>query len=132
LGGVEQPRPAVARVEPPLDPAGLLHAVDEPPHRDVLDLEDLGEPALVDPLVTRQMDQQLPLRPAQIEAARALVELLAHQARDVMQQEAEAPFGVVSHVRMMLSRPATSKLVAPAAPPDVSRAPLLVGARRRI
>src|SRR6185312_8333855 len=59
-----------------------------------------------------------------IEAAGALVELLAHEARDVVQQEAEAPLGVVDHGRMMLSRPATSKLVALAAPPAVSPAAL--------
>src|SRR5260221_2386653 len=86
---IELPDAPVGRVLAALDPARIGHAVDQSAEGDRLDLEDLGKACLVDAFMPREMGENLPLRACQIEAARALVEALAHQPGYVVQEEAE-------------------------------------------
>ncbi|BBK40825.1 hypothetical protein STVA_08450 [Allostella vacuolata] len=88
--------PPVGGIEAPFDEAGRLQPVDHASERDRLHLQDVGEPALMDALVARQMGQDRPLRPAETEGTRPPVEPLAQQSRDIVQQEAEMPleFGI--------------------------------------
>ena len=86
---VEEADPPVGGVAAPLDEPGRLEPVQDAQQRDRLDLEDLGEADLVDPLVLGEVDQHLPLRAGEPEAAHALLEPLAQQAGDVVQHEAE-------------------------------------------
>ena len=82
-------------MEQPLDQTRLLQPVEDAGERDRLDLEDLGQRALLDALVARQMRQHLALRAGQPELARILLEALAHQAGHVVQEEAEIAVEIV-------------------------------------
>ena len=81
--------PAVARVRAALDQPGRLQPVDHAAHAHALDLDDVGQAGLVDALAAGQEDQHAPLRAGQAEMARAGIEMGPHQARNVVQQEAE-------------------------------------------
>src|SRR6266404_20347 len=89
---VEQPDAPVGRVQPALDQIGLLQPIENARQRDRLDLEDFRQRALLDALVARQMGQDLPLRAGQPQAARILLEALAHQPRHIVKQKANVTF----------------------------------------
>src|SRR5262249_47692614 len=93
---IEKAYAAVIGVEPALDPAGGLQPVELVDQRDRLDFKDVRKRALVDALVARQMRHDRPLRPGQADGAGAPVEPLAQEARDIVQQEAEAAFGIIA------------------------------------
>src|SRR5205085_11956853 len=79
-----------------------------------------------DDLVTREMRQHLPLRARQVEAGRPLVEALAHQPRDVVQQEAEGRIELMSgHDRNIISKLVISKGGYPRNPQIDGTAPLI-------
>ncbi len=61
--------------------------------RDRLDFEDLGEAALVDTLVVREIGKRLPLRAGQPKGLRPLLEPLAQQPGDVVEKETEGRSG---------------------------------------
>src|SRR5690242_13740010 len=109
--GVEPAGAAVARVGASLDPACGLEPIDQTAERHALDLEDIGEPALIDALMAMEMRQHLPLRAAQPQRDGALVEALAQESRDVVQEEAEAMLRTRVHDTNMLSRLLISKLM---------------------
>ena len=94
-GEPQQAHAAVPAMEQPLDQPRLLQPVEDAGERDRLDLEELGQRALLDALVARQMRQHLALRPGQPEVARILLEALAHQAGHVVQEEAEIAVEIV-------------------------------------
>ena len=73
-GKAQQAHAAVPAMEQPLDQARLLQPVEDARERDRLDLEELGQRALLDALVARQMRQHLALRPGQ-------TRVRAHSAR---------------------------------------------------
>src|SRR5579872_5814804 len=92
LGHEEEARTAIAAMSTPLYKPRLFKPIDMAAQGDRLNLEDLGEPGLMDPFMPREMDQHLPLRPAEPQPSRLLIEFLPQQPRNIMQQEAEAPF----------------------------------------
>ena len=73
----------IERMRAPLDPAGALHAIDEPREGDRLDLEALGERRLRHAFAARQMHDRAPLRLREAERLQASVHAAAQQARDV-------------------------------------------------
>ena len=90
LSGEEQaPGTAIGGIGATLDQVGLLQAIDHPAHGDRLNLEQVGQPALVHALVAAQHGQDLPLRPGDPDIARARIEFAAHQARHVGQDRGE-------------------------------------------
>src|SRR4051794_18881070 len=121
-GGLQKklPTPAVGRMIAALAQRGGLEPVDHTGERDRLDIEDVGERALLDALVAGEVGEHLPLRAGEPEVARILLEPLAQEPGDVVQQEskgdgkaghgssrstppggeAEAPFGPLSQQRL--------------------------------
>jgi len=83
----------------PLHEAGRLEAIDDAGERYRLDLEDLGERALIDPFVAAHMCDDLPLRPREADPAGILLEALAQQAGAIVEKEAEGPIEPLSHKR---------------------------------
>ena len=92
LGEMQQPDAAVLGMGAPLDELRLFQPVEDARQGDRLDFEDLGQAALLDALVARQMRQHRALRAREPEPARILLEALAHQAGHVVQQEAKIAF----------------------------------------
>jgi hypothetical protein len=86
----QQPDSAVRRVLAPLDQPACLQLVENAHQRDGLDFQDIGEPALMDAFVLGQIGERLPLRTGQPEIARPLLETLAQQACNVMQEETQS------------------------------------------
>jgi len=81
----------VGRVATPLDPAGALHAVDEPADRDRLDLEAFGERRLAQALGARDVHERAPLRLGEAERLQPAIEAAPQHASDVSDQHAKAP-----------------------------------------
>ena len=92
-GEMQQPDAAILGMGAPLDQPRLLQPVEDAGQGDRLDSRISASAALLDALVARQMRQHLALRARQPKPARILLEALAHQARHVVQQEAEIAFG---------------------------------------
>ena len=86
---MQTPGPPVGRMRMPLDQPLGLELVDDAAERDRLDLQQLGQTALVDAFVLREVSQDLPLRPRQARAARVLLEAPLQQAGDLVQQKSE-------------------------------------------
>src|ERR1700730_6945929 len=86
---MKTPHPPVGRMRMPRDQALRLQLVDDAAERDRLDLQQLGQPALVDTFVLRKVSQDLPLRPRQARAARILFEASLQQAGHLVQQKSE-------------------------------------------
>ena len=91
-GQVQAAGAAVGGVGAALDPAGLLHAVDLAHQGHRPDFQKIGEAGLVDALVAGEIAERAALRPGQSEppAAPVLVEPAPEQARDVVDEKAEA------------------------------------------
>src|SRR5580692_6937237 len=73
----------------PLDQSLGLELVDDAHERDRLDLQQLGQTALMDTFVLREVSQDLPLRPRQARAPGVLLEASLQQARDLVQQKSK-------------------------------------------
>ena len=88
LFGQHQPAgAAVGRIEPALDPAILLHAVDLADEGHRLDLEQVGETGLVDAFVAREIAENPALRAGQAEKhKRPLVKAPREQPRHVVRE----------------------------------------------
>jgi hypothetical protein len=71
-----------------LNHAGRLQAIEDAHEGDRLDIEQLGEPALLDAFVAAEICKHLPLRAGQTQPARPLLEALAHPARHVVEKKA--------------------------------------------
>src|SRR5882672_7229448 len=84
---MKQPYPPVGRMRMALDQRQRLELVDDAAKRDRLDLQEIGQAALVDALVLRQIGQDLPLRTREAGTARVLLEALPEQSRDFMEQK---------------------------------------------
>src|SRR4029077_20019325 len=81
-----------------LDPAVLLHAVDLSHQGHRLDLEQIGEAGLVDPLCASQIAEHLALCPGQAEEQqRPLIEPAPEQAGDVVNEKTEAAVEIDGH-----------------------------------
>src|SRR3569623_1398696 len=89
VGQEQLPGATVRRVASALDQPRFLEPIDHPAKRDWLDFEQIGERALVDPLVAAERGEGAPLRARGADLARALVETAAHQPRNVAKQETE-------------------------------------------
>src|ERR1044071_8878991 len=91
-GQIQPPGTAVGRVGAALDPAGLFHTVDLADQRLRPDFQKIGEAGLVDALIAGEISQGTALRPGESETAVApvLVEAASEQARDVVDEKAEA------------------------------------------
>src|SRR3569623_650940 len=118
LGGqVDQPNAAVGWIATPLDQPGFLEPVDHAAERDRLDLEQVGEAALVEALMARQGRQRAPLRARHADQARALIEASPHQARNVANQEAEGithrcAYNKHAYIKLGLSRANGATVIA--------------------
>src|SRR5258705_13869541 len=84
---MKEPYPPVGRMRMALYQRQRLELVDDAAKRDRLDLQQIGQAALVDAFVLRQVGQDLPLRTREAGAARVLLEAFPEQSRDVMQQK---------------------------------------------
>ena len=87
---MQQPDPAVLGMLPSLDQAARLKLVENAHQADRLDFENVGQRRLMDALVLGEVHEHLPLRPCEAEPARTLLEALAHQACDIMDEKADA------------------------------------------
>src|SRR5207237_4545451 len=95
LRGQEQaPRATVGRMRAALDPARFFHAIDLPHQGHRPDLQQIGEPGLVDALVARDIAEGPALRPGQAEAAAVMVEAPPEQASDVVDEKPETAFEI--------------------------------------
>jgi len=90
LGQKELNRAPVRGITLPFDPSRILKPVDDTRERYGCDREILGDGHLADPLVLGQIREYLPLRLRQTEWRRTPIQLLAHEAGDVVQKEADA------------------------------------------
>src|SRR5258707_7810464 len=84
---MKQPYPPVGQMRMALYQRQRLELVDDAAKRDRLDLQEIGQAALVDAFVLRQIGQDLPLRTREAGAARVLLKASPQQSRDVMQQK---------------------------------------------
>ncbi len=73
----------------PLDQTPRLELVDDAAKRDRLDFQQVGQAALVDAFVLRQIGQHLPLRPRQAGVSRVLLKASPQQSRDLVQQKSK-------------------------------------------
>src|SRR6185295_5301324 len=80
---MKEPYPPVGRMRMALYQRQCLELVDDAAKRDRLDLQQIGQAALVDAFVLRQIGQDLPLRTRKAGAARVLLEAFPEQSRDV-------------------------------------------------
>jgi len=70
-----------------LDQSQRLELVDDAAKRDRFDFEKLRESLLINALVLREVDQNLPLRPGEAGSVGILFQPLLQQASHVVQQE---------------------------------------------
>ena len=110
---MQQPDPTILGMGAPLDEPRLLQAVEQTRQGDRLDFEDVGQAALLDALVARQMRQHRALRAREPQPARVLLEALAHQAGHVVQEKTEIALWMFHRV-LLLSMPNISLLMSSA------------------
>ena len=84
---MKEPYPPVGRMRMALYQRQCLELVDDAAKRDRLDLQQIGQAALVDAFVLRQIGQDLPLRTREAGSTRVLLEAFPEQSRDVMYQK---------------------------------------------
>jgi hypothetical protein len=84
---MKSPDPSVGGVGLPFDQSEGLELIDDAGKRDRLHVEEPRQSALIDPFVSVQIRQHLPLRSGQPGTPRMLLESLFEQPRDFMQQK---------------------------------------------
>jgi hypothetical protein len=96
LGKKQVPDAAVARVGPTLDEATGFELIEDPDEGDGLDIEDVRQASLVNAFDRGKKCQDLPLGSGEAEATGILLEALAKEACDVVQDETEG-WGISRH-----------------------------------
>jgi hypothetical protein len=95
---MKNPDASVGGVRLPLEQSKRFQLVDDAGERNRLDVEKLGEAALIDTLVSGEVSQDLPLRTREARPACVLLESLSQEPRDIVQQEAESRL-IIPHRR---------------------------------
>ena len=93
---IERPGAPVGRIGAALDETGLFQTVDQTADSDRLDLEKLGQGALVHALLHIDFLEHLPLRAGQAGAANILLEPFAQHSPGIDQQQTDRMHVLVS------------------------------------